>query len=155
MHNNVAIKKMRQASKRTQNSIQEEMKSTLKSGNACYHSVQNLLSSSLLPKNIKIKIHRTIILPVVLYGYETWSFTLREKRRMSVFEKRVLKIFGPKRDEITGEWRKLHNEKLNELYCSPSIILVITSRRMSWARHVAHIARRGEERCIQDFGGET
>jgi hypothetical protein len=79
-----------------QNSIQEEIKSRLKSGNACYHSVQNLLSSSLLSKNLKIKIYRTIILPVVLYGCETWSLTLREERRLRVFENRVLRrIFGP------------------------------------------------------------
>jgi len=81
------------------------MKSRLKSGNACYHSVQNLLSSSLLFKNLKIKISRTIILPIVLYGCETWSLTLREERRMRVFENRLLRrIFGPKRDEVTGEW---------------------------------------------------
>ena len=87
------------------NSIQEEIKSRLKSGNACYHSVQNLLSSSLLSKNLKIKIYRTIILPVVLYGCETWPLTLREGRRLRVFENRVLRrIFGPKRDEVTGEW---------------------------------------------------
>jgi len=106
-----------------QNSIQEEIKSRLKSGNACYHSVQNLLSSSLLSKNLKIKIYRTIILPVVLYGCETWSLTLREERRLRVFENRVLRrIFGPKRDEVTGEWRKLHNEELNNLYSSPNKI---------------------------------
>ena len=92
----------------------------LMSGNACYHSVQNLLSSSLLSKKVKIKIYRTIISPVVLYGCETWSLTLREERRLRVFENRVLRgVFGPKRDEVTGEWRKLHNEELNGLYCSP------------------------------------
>ena len=75
----------------------------LKSGNACYHSVQNLLSSSLLSKNLKIKIYRTIILPVVLYGCETWSLTLREERRLRVFGNRGLRgIFGPKRDGVTG-----------------------------------------------------
>ena len=75
-----------------------------------------ILSSSLLSKNIKIKIYRTIILPVVLYGCETWSLTLREERRLRVFENRVLRrIFGPKRDEVTREWRKLHNEELNDL----------------------------------------
>ena len=88
------------------NSIQEEIKGRLKSGNACYHSVQNILSSSLLSKNIKIKIYRTVILPVVLYGCETWSLTLREEHRLRVFESRVLRrIFGPKMDELTGEWR--------------------------------------------------
>ena len=93
-----------------QNSIQEEIKSRLQSGNACYYSVQNILSSSLLSKNLKISIYRTIILPVVLYGFETWSLTLREEHRLWVFENRVLRrVFGPKRDEVTGEWRKLHN----------------------------------------------
>ena len=85
-----------------QNSIQEEIKSKLKSGNACYHSVQNLLSSGLLSKNLKM-IYRTIILPVVLYGCETWSFTLREECRLWVFENRMLrKVFWPKRDKVTG-----------------------------------------------------
>ena len=86
-----------------QNYIQEEIKSRLKSGNAYYHSVQNLLSSSLLPKNVKIKIYRTIILPAVLYECENLLLTLREKRRLRVLENRVLGIiFGPKRDEGTG-----------------------------------------------------
>ena len=76
-----------------------------------------LLSSSLLPKKLKIEIYRTIILPVVLYGCETWSLTLREERRLRVFENRVLRrVFGPKRDGVTGEWRKLHNEELSNLY---------------------------------------
>ena len=114
-----------------QNSIQEEIKSRLKLGNVCYHSVQKLLSSSLLSKNLKIKIYRTIILPVVLYGCETWSLTLREECRLRVFENRVLRrIFGPKREGVTGEWRKLHNEELNDLYCSPNIVRVIKSRRL-------------------------
>ena len=86
-----------------QNSIQEEIKSRMKSGNTCYHSVRNLLSSSLLSKNLKIKIYRTTVLPVVLYGCETWSLKLREERRLRVFENRGLRrIFGPKRDEVTG-----------------------------------------------------
>ena len=86
-----------------QNYIKEEIKSRLKPGNACYHSVQNGLSSSLISKNFKIKIYRYIILPVVLYGCETWSLTLREERRLRVFENRVLRrIFGPKRDEVKG-----------------------------------------------------
>ena len=94
----------------------------LNSGNACYHSAQNLLSSSLLSKNLKIKIYRTIVLPVVLYGCETWSLTMREERRLKVFKKRVLRrIFGPKSDEVTGEWRKIHNEELNDLYYSPKL----------------------------------
>jgi hypothetical protein len=82
-----------------------ECKSRVKSGNACYYSVQNLLCSSLMSKNLKIKIYRTIILPVVLYGYDTWSLTLREERRLRVFENRVLRgIFGPKR--VRGEGSK-------------------------------------------------
>jgi hypothetical protein len=86
-----------------QNSIEEEIKSRLKSENASYHSVQNLLSSSWLSKNIKIKIHRSIILPAVLYGCETWSLTWREERRVRLSENRALrKIFVPKRDEVTG-----------------------------------------------------
>ena len=103
----------------------------LKLGNACYYSVQNLLSSRLLSKNVKIKIYRTIILPVVLYGCETWSLTLMEERRLRVFENRVLRrVFGPKRDEVTGEWRKLHNEELNDLYPLSNIVRVVKSRRM-------------------------
>jgi len=99
-----------------QSSIQEEIKSKLKSGNACYHSVQIVLCSSLLSKNIEIKIYRTVIFPVVLYGCESWSLTLREERRLRVFENRALsRIFGPKRDEVTGERRKLHKEELNDL----------------------------------------
>jgi len=97
-----------------QNSIQKETKGRLKSGNACYYTVQNLLSSSVLSKNLKIEIYRTIILPRVVYGSETWSLTLREERGLRVFENRVLmRLFGPKRDEETGEWRKLLNEELN------------------------------------------
>jgi hypothetical protein len=83
-------------------------------------------------------------LPVVLYGCETWSLTLREEHRLRVFENRVVRrIFGPKRDEVTGEWRKLHNEELHELYSSPSIIGIIKSRRIRWAGHVARMGRRG------------
>ena len=103
-----------------------KVKSRLRSGNACYHSVLKLLSSRLLSKNLKIKIYRTIILPVVLYGCETWSLTLREERRLRVFENMVLRrIFGPRRDEVTGDWRRLHNEEINVLYCSPNIVRVI------------------------------
>ena len=93
---------------------------------------------SLLSKNLKFKIYRTINLPVVLYGCETWLLTMREERRLRVFENKMLRsIFGPKRDEVTGEWRKLHNEELNDLYSSPSIFRVIKSRIMMWAGHVA------------------
>jgi len=134
-----------------QNSIAEEMKSRLRSGNACYHSMQSLLSSRLLSKNVKIKIYRTIILPV-LYGCETWSLTLREERKLRVFENMVLRrIFGPRRDEVTGEWRRFHNEELNDLYSSPNIVQVIKSRRMRWAGHVARMG--GVRGCIWSWWG--
>ena len=133
-----------------QNSIQEEIKSRLNSGNACYYSVQNLLSSRLLSKNVKIKIYRTIILPVVLYGCETWSLTLRKERRLRVFENRVLRrVFGSKRDEVTGEWRKLNIEELRDLYSLPNIVRVVKSRRMRWAGHVARMWEgRGVHRVL-------
>ena len=117
-----------------QNCIQEEFKSRLKSGNFCCRSVQNIFSSGLLSKNLKINMYRTIILPVC----ETWSLTLREERRPRVFENRVLRrIFSSKKDEVTREWRKLHNKQLNDLYSSPNIVRLIKSRRMRWAGHVA------------------
>jgi hypothetical protein len=110
--------------------IQERIKNRLKPGNACYYSVQNLISFSLISKNIKITIYRTIILTVVLDWCETWSLTLREERRLRVSENRALRrLFGPKRGEVTGEWRKLHNEELNYLYFSPNIIRVFKSKR--------------------------
>jgi len=100
----------------------------------------------LLSKNLKIKIYRIIILPVVLYGCETWSLILREERRLREFENRVLrKVFGPKRDEVTGEWRKPHNEELNDLYSLPNIARMVKLRRMRWAKHVA---RMGEDRGV-------
>jgi hypothetical protein len=126
----------------TGNSIHEVIKSRMKSGNACYLSVQNLLSSSLLSKNIKVKVYRTIIVPVVLYGCETWSLPLREEQRLRVFENRVLRrIFGPKRAQVTGKWRRLHNEELNALYSSPNIIWVIKSTRMRWAGHIPRMGK--------------
>jgi hypothetical protein len=109
------------------------------------------LSSRLLSRNVKVKIYKTIILPFVLYGCETWSLTLREEHRLRVFENRVLRrIFGLKRAEVTGEWRKLYNEELHILYSSPDI-RQIKSRGMRWAEHVA---RMGEE-CIQGFDGKA
>jgi hypothetical protein len=113
-----------------QNFIHEEIKSRLKSGNAGYYSVQSILSSSLLSKSVKIKTFRSIIiLPVVLYGCETWSLTLRAECRLRVFENKVLRrIFGPERDEVTGEWRRLYNKELYAMYSSPNIIRVIKLR---------------------------
>jgi hypothetical protein len=123
------------------NSIQEEIKSRMNSGNVCYHSVLNL-SSSLLSKNLKIKIYRTTVLPLVLYGCETWSMTLRKEYRLRVFENRVLRrIFGPWRDEVPGQWRKLYNEELNDLYSSTSIVWVIKSR-MRWVGNVMHMEEK-------------
>jgi hypothetical protein len=96
---------------------------------------------------VNVRIYKTIIFPVVLYGCETWSLTLREEHKLSVFENRVLRrIFGPKRDGVTGGWRKLHNEELHNLYSLPSIIRIITLRRMRWVGHVAGRGIRG--RCI-------
>jgi hypothetical protein len=104
------------------------------------------LSYHLLSRNVKVKICKTIILPVALYGCDTWSLTLREEHRLSVFENRILRrIFGPKRDEVSGEWSKLHGEELHNLYSSPYIIRQIKSRRMRWAGHVVHM---GEERKV-------
>ena len=125
------------------NWVHEEIKSRLKSGNACYHSVQSFWSSSLLFKNLKTKIYRTEILPVVMCGCETWSLTLKEDRRLRVLENGVLRrIFGPKRDEVTGKWRRLHNEELNDLYCSLCIVWVIKLRRIRWAGRVAGMGER-------------
>jgi hypothetical protein len=106
----------------------------------------------LLLKNLKIRIYKTIILSVVLYRCETWSLTLREERRLRVFENRVLKrIFGPRRDEVTGEWRKLHCQELRDLCSSPSIIRIMKARRMRWA---GHVARMGEKRNAHRLVGK-
>ncbi|PSN35706.1 hypothetical protein C0J52_10179 [Blattella germanica] len=129
------------------NEIQKEIKHRLNSGNACYYALQRLLSSRLLSKNIKLKIYKTVILPVILYGCETWTLTLREEKRLRVFENKVLrKIFGPKRDEETGEWRRLHNTELKDVYGKPDIIRIIKSRRLRWA---GHVARMGDERGVR------
>jgi hypothetical protein len=105
--------------------------------------LQNILSSRLLSKNLKTRIYKTIILPVVPYGCETWCLTLREEHRLRVFENRVLKrIFGPKRDEMTGEWRKLHNEELRDLDSSPNIIRIIKSRKMRWAGQIVRMGKK-------------
>jgi hypothetical protein len=125
-----------------QNLIKKEIKRRLNSGNACYHSVQKL-RSRLLSKNLKIRIYKTIILSVVLCGCETLSLTLREEHRLRVFENRVLRrLFGPKRDEVTGGQRKLHNE-LCDLYSSN--IITIIKLRMRWAQYAAQM---GEKRNV-------
>jgi hypothetical protein len=95
---------------------------------------------------VKVRIYKTIILPVVLYGCETWSLGVREEHKLRVFKNRVLRrMFGPKRDGVTGGWRKLHNEELHDLYSSPSMIRIIKSRRMRWA---GHVVRMGEKRNV-------
>jgi hypothetical protein len=126
-----------------QNLIQKEIERRLNSSNACYHFILNLLSSCLLSKNIKIRIYKTIVLPEVLYGCETWSLTLREENRLNGFENR--RIFGPTRDEVMGGWRKLHNEELHDMYSSPRVIRMLKSRSMRWGR--AHSMNGGEEEC--------
>ena len=96
--------------------------------------------------NVLLTVHLSIFILVVLYGCETWSLTLREERKLRVFENMVLRrIFRPRRDEVTEEWRRLHNEELNDLYSSPNTVRVMKSRRMRWA---GHVARMGEERGV-------
>jgi hypothetical protein len=129
-----------------QNWMREEINRRPNSWNACYHSVQSLLSSRLLSRNIKVKIYKTLILAVVFYGCETWSVALREEHRLRVFEDRVLRrIFGPERDEVTGEWRTLHSGELRNLCSSPDIIRQMKSRKMKW---VGHVALMGEGRNV-------
>jgi hypothetical protein len=138
---NVAKFKYLRTTLTNQNDVHDEINIRLNSGNACSYSVQNLLFSRLISKKVKIKIYKTVILPVVLYGWETWSLTLREEHRLRVFENRVLrKIFGPKMEE-DGSWRKLHNDELHSLYYLPNKERVTQSRRMRWVGHVARMGR--------------
>jgi hypothetical protein len=128
------------------NCMHEEINSRLNSGNACYHSVQSLLSSRLLSGNVEVKMYKTTILPGVLLRCETLSLTLSVEHKLRVFENNVLRrIFGPKRDEITGQWRKLDNEELHNFYSSPDIIRQVKSRRMRWE---GNVARTGEGRNV-------
>ena len=118
--------------------MREDIKRRTNVGNPFYYSLEKILSSHLLSNKLKVNTYKTIILPVVLYGGETWSLALREEQRLRMFENKVLrKIFGTKRDTITGEWRKLHNDELHALYSSPNIIRNSKSRRLRWAGHVA------------------
>jgi hypothetical protein len=128
-----------------QNDIRDEIKSKIYL-RECLLSFSPM--SSVFPsliKKLNIKVHKTVILPVVLYEYETLSFTLREEHSLRVFENRILrKIFGPKSEEDES-WRKLHNDELHSLYSSPNIVRVIKSRRLKWA---GHVVRMGEERGV-------
>jgi len=136
--------------KKLSKSIQEEIKSRLKSGNASYHLVQNILSLILLFKNIKI--HRTIILPIFLCGCDTSSLSWMGERRLRVFEYRVLRrVFGPRTDKVSGKWRKLHNEGFTYLYSSTKTAGVFQSRTLRRAMQIVCTGKR----CIQGFGEET
>jgi hypothetical protein len=124
-----------------QNCIHTEIKSRLNLGNACYHYLRSLFSSSRLIKNIEIKIYKAIILSVVLYGCENWPLTLEKQHRLRVFEYRVLRsIFGPKGEQGAGGWRRLYAVEHHNLYASLNIIRVIKFRRMRWAGYVARMA---------------
>jgi len=125
----------------------------LKLGNACCYSVHNFLSSSFQTRNTKIKIYKIFILRAS-YGYETWSPTLREERRLRIFENRALKrIFEPNRDEVTGEWRKLHNEELNGFLILTKYYSVDKIQKNEMGGICS--AHGGEETCVQGLGGET
>ena len=124
--------------------MHREIKLRLNSENACYYALQGLVSTQLLSKNIKLKIYKTLILPVILYGFDTWTLTLREETILQVFENKFLsKIFGPKRDDQIGEWRRLHNGELYDLYGKPDIIRIVMSCKLRWT---GHVTRMGNER---------
>jgi hypothetical protein len=133
--------KMWQSSRiKNQNCIHEKIKRRLNMGNASYHIVQSVVCFRFLSENSKFKICKTVILPVILYGCETRSLTLRDEYRFRVFENRVMsRTFGRKRKEVARGCRRLYNEELHNLYASSNIILVIKSRRMRWSEHVARM----------------
>jgi len=136
-----------------QNSIQDDIKQIEVMECLLSFGAESFVCS-LLSKNIKSKIYRTIILPVVLCGYETWLLTLGEELRLRVFECGMLRrVLGPKRDEVTGEWRRLRDEELNDLYFSLNIIRVIKSRRIRWAGHIACMGERGGIYTVLVGGG--
>jgi hypothetical protein len=123
-----------------QNSVQEKVRADCSQGIHAIIRCRIFCVSVCYPKNTKIKIHRTVVLPVVLYGCETWSLTLRKERRLRVFANRALRIVGNKRDEVTEGV-----EELNEIYSSPNIVPVIKSRRMRWVGQVASMGERKRE----------
>ena len=128
-----------------------EIKSRFKSQNVWYHSVQHLLSPRLVSENTEIKIDKRKMLSTVFYRCATWSLTMREKHRLCSRDRVLREMFRPKKNEVTGEWERLHNEELYDLYCSPNIIRMIKSGRTGWVRNVARVG----ERCIQSFRGDT
>jgi hypothetical protein len=136
-----------------QNQMHKEIKSSLNLGNACYHSIQSLLSSCLLSRNVKVKKYKTTVLPAVLYGCETLALASRDEHKLRVFENMVLRtISGPKRDKVLGEWRKLHNAELHNMYSYSRIIRQIKAKRMRWVGHVAHMQ---QERKVTRFWWES
>jgi hypothetical protein len=139
---------------RSRNCINEEIKRRSNSRNSCYHSAHNLRSSHFVSKNLRIKVYKYLILPVILYGCETSSVTLREGHRLTIFENRMLKrIFGHKREEMVRGSRSLHNEELLNLYASPNVNKEIKSRSMRWA---GHVERKGEmTHFIHNFNRKT
>jgi hypothetical protein len=133
--------------------MHEEIKCRLNLGDDCYHWVQCLLSYRLLSRNLKVKIYKTIILPVVFIGVKLGPLTLREEHKLRAFENRVLRrIFGPNREEVTGEWGKFLSGELHSLYPSHDIIRQAKSRRMSWAGHVARM--RGGRKVYRGLVGK-
>jgi hypothetical protein len=137
-----------------QNLIQEESKTRLNSDNACYHSVQNLLFSRMPSKRLKLKLCKIIILPMVLYGWQNFYLILREENRLRVYENTFLRrMFGPRRDEVTGGWRKSHNVELHNL-SSPSSTTVITQQKYTHKkqqRETTRITRRRHRHEIRQY----